>query len=56
MIIYYNVETKPGFGGGPVFLIRESKMILIGVHAGFENEQNMKLATGINKRFMDWIF
>lgn len=48
MVLYYNLDTEKGMSGSPIYLKRENKYILIGVHDGYDNFEDRNCGTGIN--------
>jgi len=49
-LIYYNdIDTTEGQSGSPIYLIRDGKYYLIGVHVGYSSNRNMNLGTAIDE-------
>jgi hypothetical protein len=55
LIYYDNINTTPGQSGSPVFLHKDNKYYIIGIHVGYDNYHKMNVATGITKEIFTWI-
>jgi len=55
IILYDNINTSGGQSGSPVFLKREEKLYLIGIHVGYDSSEGVNIATAITKSIQAWI-
>ena len=49
LIYYKDIKTSLGSGGSPIYLLREDKYYLIGVHLGEDVRNHLKIGTAIDK-------
>ena len=54
-MIYYNLDTEEGMSGSPIYLKKNDRWILVGVHVGYDNSEKCNCGTGINKNVMNWL-
>ena len=55
LILYDSIDTSGGQSGSPVYLKRDSKWYIIGLHVGFDKSSNVNVATAITKKAYKWM-
>ena len=50
--MFYNIDTTEGQSGAPAYLIFEDRIILIGIHKGYSQEEKLNYCTVISKEMV----